>query len=79
MTPTLVQVDSRKRVSLGDLAHHDQYLVREEADGTIIFEPAIVLTATEQAFQSDAKLRETLEYVNAHSEEREPRRTRRTQ
>lgn len=76
-THTLVQVDARKRVSLGALAHHDQYLAREEADGTIIFEPAVVLTAAERAFLSDPALVAALEKANASTAERVERPRRR--
>jgi len=73
MNGTLVQVDTRKRVSLGNMAHHNQYLVREEPDGTIIFEPAVVLTQAERAFLSDPSLVEALEKVNVHPERRRTR------
>lgn len=39
---TLVELDSRRRVSLGRLGRHRRYLVREEKDGTLIFEPAVM-------------------------------------
>ena len=39
---TLLEVDSRKRLALGRLAHHDRYLVHEESDGTLILTPAEV-------------------------------------
>ncbi|TAM71940.1 MAG: hypothetical protein EPN48_00630 [Microbacteriaceae bacterium] len=78
MNGTLVQVDTRKRVSLGSMAHHSQYLVREESDGTIIFEPAVVLTQAERAFLSDPELVETLEKANAHPERRRTRERNRT-
>lgn len=78
MNGTLVQVDTRKRVSLGNMAHHSQYLVREESDGTIIFEPAVVLTQAERAFLADPELVETLEKVNAHPERRRARERNRT-
>jgi hypothetical protein len=68
--PMLVQVDARKRVSLGSLAQHEQYLVRQTPDGTIIFEPAVVLTAAERAFLADSELVAALADVNAHPERR---------
>jgi hypothetical protein len=39
----LVELDSRRRVSLGKLAAHDRYLVRVESDGTIVLTPAQVV------------------------------------
>jgi hypothetical protein len=69
----LVQVDARNRVSLGNLAEHTQYLARATPDGTIIFEPAVVVTAAERAFLSDPQLVAALEKVNASPESRRQR------
>lgn len=44
---TMVELDDRRRLSLGKIGRHSRYLVREERDGTLIFEPAIVLTEVE--------------------------------
>lgn len=41
---TMVEPDDRRRLSLGKIGRHSRYLVREERDRTLIFEPAIVLT-----------------------------------
>lgn len=49
----LVSVDERKRVSLGSLATHDQYLVTAFDDGRLVFEPAVVVTAAEQRAADD--------------------------
>lgn len=46
--PKLIQVDSRKRVTLGTMAHHERYAAWVEADGTIIMTPVIVLTQEER-------------------------------
>lgn len=48
MAEKLLEVDSRKRVTLGDLATHRYYLVRAEEDGTIILTPAVVVPATKE-------------------------------
>lgn len=39
----LLEVDSRKRISLGELATRQRYLATVEADGTIILTPAVVV------------------------------------
>lgn len=39
----LLEVDSRKRISLGELATRRHYLATVEADGTIILTPAVVM------------------------------------
>ena len=44
---TLLEIDSRKRLALGRLAHHDRYLVHEESDGTLILTPAEVMPKQE--------------------------------
>ena len=44
---TLLEVDGRRRLSLGSLADHDRYLANVEADGTIVLTPAVVLTVAE--------------------------------
>ncbi|APF34912.1 hypothetical protein [Microbacterium paludicola] len=67
---TLIQVDARKRISLGSLAHHEQYIATEQADGSLLLEPAIVLTAAEHAFLEDKTLSAALAQVNANPEDR---------
>jgi len=43
----MVELDEQRQLSLGKVGRHSRYLVREERDGTLIFEPAIVLTEFE--------------------------------
>jgi hypothetical protein len=69
---TLIQVDSRKRVTLGNMALHNQYLVREE-NGTIVLEPAVFLTAAERAVLSDPVVVAALSKVNESPENRRTR------
>ena len=49
MTDQLVELDDRRRVSLGRLGRqeHTRYLVTEEPDGTLVFTPAVVLSELE--------------------------------
>ena len=44
---SMLEVDSRRRISLGSLAIHDRYLVAVEDDGTIILTPAVVMSVAE--------------------------------
>jgi hypothetical protein len=44
---SLLEVDSRKRISLGSLAQHDRYLADVEEDGTIVLTPAVVMSAVQ--------------------------------
>ncbi|AJW79003.1 hypothetical protein [Clavibacter michiganensis] len=73
IAPTFVQIDARKRASLGSMAKFDQYLVREEPNGTIIFEPAIIMTPAEREFVNDPELVAALARVNANPERRRTR------
>lgn len=47
----LVELDSRRRITLGRLGNpeHERYLVTEEPDGTLILTPAVVMSAHEAA------------------------------
>jgi hypothetical protein len=44
---SLLEVDSRRRISLGPLAEHDRYLVEVEEDGTIVLTPALVMSVAQ--------------------------------
>lgn len=46
----LVELDARRRVSLGRLGHHDRYLGHEEVDGTIVLVPAVVISELQARF-----------------------------
>lgn len=52
----LVEVDSRRRVTLGAHARHQRYLVTSEPDGTVILTPAVVLSEAEARFVRNADL-----------------------
>src|SRR5919108_199426 len=51
--PVLVTLQDRNRANLGKLAEHDRYLVHREPDGTLIWEPAEVVSATEARLLAD--------------------------
>ena len=52
----LVILQDRKRANLARVAKHDSYLVHEEPDGTLIWEPASIITETERKLLMDAEL-----------------------
>jgi len=56
--PVLVELDQRRRVSLGKIGHerHKRYLASVEPDGTIILKPAVVMTELEASFLSNSDL-----------------------
>jgi len=52
----LVTLQDRSRANLGKLAEHDRYLVHREPDGTLIWEPAEVMSVTEVRLLADEGL-----------------------
>ena len=77
----LVELDVRRRVTLGRLGNpeHNRYLVTEYADGTLVFTPAVVMTAHEAALLRHPELVTRIEADRAdpthavHSKARRPR------
>lgn len=60
--PVLVELDQRRRVSLGKIGHqhHTRYLATVESDGTIVFRPAVVMTEAEARFLKNPELVESI-------------------
>lgn len=56
----MVELDERRRLSLGKVGRHTRYLVREETDGTLIFEPAVVMTEFEASVLADKTIMDQL-------------------
>lgn len=52
----LVTLQDRSRANLGKIAEHDRYLVHREPDGTLIWEPAEVMSVTEARLLADEGL-----------------------
>lgn len=71
--PVVIEVDRRRRVSLGKLGRHDRYLATEHPDGTITFEPAVMLTEAEHAYLQNIDLRRQIDDNRAHPERRRRR------
>ena len=70
----LVTADPRGRVTVGQADR--QYLVHEEPDGTVVLEPAVVMSELERRFLENAALQASIEYARAHPEQRVGRRPR---
>ena len=66
--PVLVTLQDRSRANLGKLAEHDRYLVHREPDGTLIWEPAEVISVTEARLLADKELRKVIEANRADPE-----------
>ena len=72
---TVLSTDTRGRLSLG--RRDRTYAVTEQSDGTIILEPATVITDMERRFLSNTELQAQIEYARTHPEERVERPRRR--
>ena len=55
----LVETDARSRVVLPGHPS-ERFLVRENADGSLLLQPALVVTAAQAEYDSDPALRELL-------------------
>lgn len=70
----LVTTDARGRATVG---RPDQsFLLYEQEDGTMILEPAVVISELEHRYLANAAMRAQIEYARAHPEERVPRKQR---
>ena len=79
MAGMLVQLDSRKRVSLAKIAKFDTYVVDVQPSGRIVLEPAVVLTPSEAEIIGDTQLWDRVEQrmaANGPTSPRKPRRSR---
>jgi hypothetical protein len=54
-SPTLLELDDRKRISLGRLARHGRYLATVFDDGRIVLEPAAVISEAELRLKDDER------------------------
>lgn len=70
----LVETDARGRVSLG--RPDRRYLLHEEPDGTLILQPAAVISDLELKYMENSALQAQIAYAKAHSEQRVKRRRR---
>lgn len=57
---TLIELDDRKRVSLGKYATGTRYLLTTEPDGTLILTPAVALSVAEARLLDRPDLLETV-------------------
>jgi hypothetical protein len=67
-SPTLIQLDSRRRAALAKIALHDIYLVDRAPDGTITLTPAVVRSVIEDKLRQIPGYIEQLERDAAHPE-----------
>lgn len=74
MEPQLVELDPRRRTTVR-LGRHSRYLVTEEADGSLIFRPAVIVTEDELALLNAPWLVEQIEKTMAEPRTTGKRRT----
>ena len=70
----IIETDARGRASLARPGR--RYLMHEEPDGTLILEPAVVITELERRFMANATLQAQIAFAREHPEERVPRKRR---
>jgi len=66
-TDTLIDTDSRGRASLGRPGR--RYRMTETPDGTVILEPASIITDLERRFLANTELQAQIAYARAHPEQ----------
>jgi len=66
---TLVELDNRRRVSLGKIGRHSQYRVTEHPDGSLLFEPAVILSEHEASLMGHPDLVESILADKANPEQ----------
>jgi hypothetical protein len=70
----IVETDARGRASLG--LPRRRYLMHEESDGTLILEPATVITDLERRFMANAALQARIVQAQEHPEQQRARQPR---
>lgn len=70
----IIETDARGRASLG--LPQRRYLMHEESDGTIILEPATVVTELERRFMANSALQAEIAHAKKHPEQQRPRKPR---
>lgn len=74
MADQIVETDNRGRASLGKPG--GRYLMHEESDGTLILEPAVVVTELERRFMANSALQAQIAFAREHPELARPRQPR---
>jgi antitoxin YefM len=74
----LVEVDDRRRVTLGKLARHRRYLARTEGDGTVVLIPAIVMPEDQARLLARPEVMEAIDAFAADPQATGVRRSRPT-
>jgi hypothetical protein len=72
VTDILIELDDRRRASFGRIGRpeHRRYLAHEEADGTLVLVPAVVMPESQARLLANPELVERIERVVAEPESR---------
>lgn len=61
----LIETDSRGRTNLSKFSKNDRFLARQEEDGTIILEPARIISAAEDRLRRNPEAMRMMEKAEA--------------
>lgn len=75
----VIDTDARGRASLGSALAGRRFLMHEEADGTVVLEPAVVVTELERRFMANEQIQAQIAEAKAHPEQARPRKRRQAQ
>lgn len=73
----VIETDSRSRVVLPGGRANQKFLVTEQADGSILLQPAVVKTAAQEEYDTNPELRDLLARASRSPVVKRGRRTRR--
>lgn len=70
MPEQFIELDDRRRVSLGKVGHseHRRYLARTQPDGTIVLTPAVILSEAESRLRRNPKVLDAIRESREHPE-----------
>ncbi|OBI77121.1 hypothetical protein A5664_02550 [Mycolicibacterium fortuitum] len=60
-TDVLIETDSRGRTNLSKFSKNDRFLARQEDDGTIVLEPARIVSAAEDRLRRNPRTMQVME------------------
>ncbi len=69
-----IETDQRGRVTLG--RPNARFRMTEESDGTLVLEPAVIVTELERRYLANAALQAQIEHARTHPEQQVSRKRR---
>jgi hypothetical protein len=68
ITDVLIETDSRGRTNLSKFSKNERFLARQEVDGTIVLEPARIVSAAEDRLRRNPETIRMMEEAEADIE-----------